>query len=187
MAVRDPRDPDPPSGSEGGPGGSREPLGGSQGSGAPVHPGEPHAPGGGPPSGSPLDPDEPWELDRDVDPAHPYRARQLAPYRRDAGLHDSGLTGRYPGLRGSGSRDPRVHSSGPGPGAGADREPDRTSMLNARIAIVATIVVGQLWGLMVALNAWLDHRMGQVLLLLGFQVLSFAVAVAVWQAAPRDR
>jgi hypothetical protein len=181
------RDPDPPSGSQGGPGGSREPLGGSQGSGAPVHPGEPRDPGAGGAPGSPRHPGEPWELDRDVDPAHPYRARQLAPYRRDAGLHDSGLTGRYPGLRGSGSRDPRVHSSGPGPGAGADREPDRTSMLNARIAIVATIVVGQLWGLMVALNAWLDHRMGQVLLLLGFQVLSFAVAVAVWQAAPRDR
>jgi hypothetical protein len=181
------RDPDSPSGSQGGPGGSREPLGGSQGSGAPVHPGEPRDPGAGGAPGSPRHPGEPWELDRDVDPAHPYRARQLAPYRRDAGLHDSGLTGRYPGLRGSGSRDPRVHSSGPGPGAGADREPDRTSMLNARIAIVATIVVGQLWGLMVALNAWLDHRMGQVLLLLGFQVLSFAVAVAVWQAAPRDR
>ena len=181
------RDPDPPSGSQGGPGASREPIGGSQGSGAPVHPGEPHDPGGGPLAGSPLDPDEPWELDRDVDPAHPYRGRQLAPYRRDAGLHDSGLSGRYPGLRGSGSRDPRVHASGPGPGAGVDRDPDRTSMLNARIAIVATIVVGQLWGLVVALNAWLDHRMGQVLLLLGFQVLSFAVAVAVWQAAPADR
>ena len=40
---------------------------------------------------------------------------------------------------------------------------------------------------MVGLNAWLDHRMGQVLLLLGFQVLSFAVAVAVWLAGPRDR
>jgi hypothetical protein len=52
---------------------------------------------------------------------------------------------------------------------------------------VATIVVGQLWGLMVALNAWLEHRDGQVLLLLGFQLLSFAVAVAVWRAAPRDR
>ena len=181
------RDPDPPSGSQGGPGGSREPLGGSQGSGALVHPGEPHDPGGGPPPGAPRHPGEPWELDRDIDPAHPYRARQLAPYRRDAGLHDSGLTGRYPGPRGSGSRDPRVHSSGPGPAAGTDREPDRASMLNARIAIVATVVVGQLWGLMVALNAWLDHRMGQVLLLLGFQVLSFAVAAAVWLAAPRDR
>jgi hypothetical protein len=135
----------------------------------------------------PGDPPEPRERDRDVDPAHPYRARQLAPYRRDAGLHDSGLTGRYPGLRGSGTRDPRVQASGPGPAAGADREPDRASMLNARIAIVATVVVGQLWGLVVALNAWLDHRTGQVLLLLGFQVLSFAVAAAVWLAAPRDR
>jgi hypothetical protein len=138
-------------------------------------------------AGAPVHPGEPLEVDRDVDPAHPYRARQLAPYRRDAGLHDSGLTGRYPGLRGSGSRDPRVHAPGPGPAAGADREPDRASMLNARIAIVATIVVGQLWGLMVALNAWLDRRTGQVLLLLGFQLLSLAVAVAVWQAAPRDR
>ena len=137
--------------------------------------------------GAPVHPGEPRELDRDVDPAHPYRARQLAPYRRDAGLHDSGLTGRYPGLRGSGSRDPRVHSPGPGLGAGADTEPDRASMLNARIAIVATIVVGQLWGLMVALNAWLEHDNGQVVLLLCFQLLSFAVAVAVWRAAPRDR
>jgi hypothetical protein len=166
MATRDPGDP---------------------GSGAPAHPGEPREPAPGHSPGAPLHPGEPPELDRDVDPAHPYRARQLAPYRRDAGLHDSGLRGRYPGLRGSGSRDPRVHSSGPGPGAGAEREPDRASMLNARIAIVATIVVGQLWGLMVALNAWLDHRTGQVWLLLGFQLLSLAVAVAVWLAAPRDR
>jgi hypothetical protein len=158
MAVRDPGGPEEPQGSDAG----RLP-------GAPVHPGEPA------------------DLDRDVDPAHPYRARQLAPYRRDAGLHDSGLVGRYPGLRGSGSRDPRIHSPGPGPAAGSDREPDRASMLNARIALVATIVVGQLWGLTVALNAWLDHRAGQVFLLLGFQLLSFALAVAVWLAGPRDR
>ena len=158
-----------------------------QGPSPPQHPGEPRDPGAGPSPGAPRHPGEARDLDRDVDPAHPYRARQLAPYRRDAGLHDSGLTGRYPGLRGSGSRDPRVHSSGPGPGAGADREPDRASMLSARIAIVATIVVGQLWGLMVALNAWLDHRTGQVWLLLVFQVLSFAAAVAVWLAGLRDR
>ena len=144
-------------------------------------PGEPQG------SGAPVHPGEERDLDRDVDPAHPYRARQLAPYRRDAGLHDSGLTGRYPGLRGSGSRDPRIHAPGPGPGAGVEREPDRAAMLNARIAIMATIVVGQLWGLMVALNAWLDHHMGQVVLLLVFQLLSFALAVAVWQAGPRDR
>jgi hypothetical protein len=150
-----------------------------------VHPGEPRDPGAVPAPGAPRFGGEPGDLDRDVDPAHPYRAQQLAPYRRDAGLHDVGLDGRYPGLRGSGSRDPRVHA--PGPGAGADREPERASMLNARIAIVATIVVGQLWGLMVALNAWLDHHTGQVLLLLGFQLLSFAAAVAVWLAGPRDR
>jgi hypothetical protein len=147
-------------------------------------PGTPGEPG---PAGAPVHRGEPGDLDWDVDPAHPYRARQLAPYRRDAGLHDSGLTGRYPGLRGSGSRDPRVRSSGPGPGAGTDREPDRATMLNARIAIVATVVVGQLWGLMVALNAWLDHRTGQVWLLLGFQVLSFVIAATVWLVGPRDR
>jgi hypothetical protein len=153
----------------------------------PGGPGQPKRPAAGGPPGAPVHPGEPADLDRDVDPAHPYRARQLAPFRRDAGLHDSGLTGRYPGLRGSGSRDPRVRSTGPGPGAGADREPDRAAMLSARTALVATIVVGQLWGLTVALNAWLDHRMGQVWLLLGFQLLSFALAVAVWLAGPRDR
>ena len=148
-------------------------------------PGSPGDPQDRPASGAPVHPGEPGDLDRDVDPAHPYRARQLAPYRRDAGLHDAGLDGRYPGLRGSGSRDPRVHTTGPG--AGADREPERASMLNARIAIVATVVVGQLWGLTVALNAWLEHRMGQVWLLLGFQALSFALAAAVWLATRRDR
>jgi hypothetical protein len=187
MAVRDPGDPrGPEAGARVRPGEARAPDPGRS-PGAPVHPGEPREPAPGRSPGAPLHPGEPRDLDRDVDPAHPYRARQLAPYRRDAGLHDSGLTGRYPGLRGSGSRDPRVRSPGPGPAAGADREPDRASMLNARIAIVATIVVGQLWGLMVALNAWLDRRTGQVLLLLGFQLLSVAVAVAVWLAAPRDR
>lgn len=124
------------------------------------------------------------DLDRDVDPARPYRARQLAPYRRDAGLYDSGLTGRYPGLRGSGARDPRIRLSGPSPG---DHDPERASMLAGRTAIVATIVVGQLWALTVALNAWQEDRMGQVWLLLAFQVLSFGLAVAVWLAGPRDR
>jgi hypothetical protein len=182
MPTPDPGPPDHPQ-----PAGTQGPGGAPPASGAPVHPGEPRDPGAGRAPGAPRHSGEPWELDRDVDQAHPYRARQLAPYRRDAGLHDSGLSGRYPGLRGSGSRDPRVHAAGPGLGAGADREPDRASMLNARIAIVATIVVGQLWGLMVTLNAWLEHRTGQVLLLLGFQLLSFAVAVAVWLASPRDR
>ena len=88
-------------------------------------------------------------------PGPPLPGAAAGPYRRDAGLHDSGLTRRYPGLRGSGTRDPRIDA--PARRAGADREPERASMLNARIAIVATIVVGQLWGLMVALNAWQEH------------------------------
>jgi len=139
------------------------------------------------PSGAvaPLEPGDSQDLDRDADRDQPYRARQLAPYRRDAGLYDSGLTGRYPGLRGSGTRDPRIRSTGPGPGG--DQSPERASMLAGRIAIVATIVVGQLWGLTVALNAWQEDRPGQVWLLLAFQALSFALAVTVWLAAPRDR
>jgi hypothetical protein len=140
---------------------------------------------GGPERRRAREPEEPRDLDRDVDPEHPYRAGQLAPYRRDAGLYDSGLTGRYPGLRGSGARDPRIRASGPG--AGGDPSPERASMLAARTAIVATIVVGQLWALTVALNAWQEDRMGQVWLLLAFQALSFALAAAVWLAGPRDR
>jgi hypothetical protein len=117
-----------------------------------------------------------------------YRARELGPYgRRDAGLYDVGLTGRYPGLRGSGARDPRITSTGPGPGAGTDQQPDRASMLIGRIALVATIVVGQLWGLTEVLNAWIEHRMDQVWLLLAFEAASVAVALALWLATSRDR
>jgi hypothetical protein len=117
-----------------------------------------------------------------------YRARELGPYRRrDAGLYDAGLTGRYPGQRGSGARDPRITSTGPGPGAGSDQQPDRVSMLTGRIAIVAMVVVGQLWALTVVLNAWIEGRTGQVWLLLAFQVLSVLIALAVWLATPRDR
>jgi hypothetical protein len=139
----------------------------------------------GRPGPDPLPPPEP-RPEPDVDPERPYRARGLSPRRRaDAGLFDSGLTGRYPGLRGSGARDARIRSTGPG--SGSDGSPERASMLAGRIAIVATIVVGQLWGLTVALNAWHERRMDQVWLLLGFELLSFLLAVAVWRAAPRDR
>ena len=96
--------------------------------------------------------------------SQPYGAPELGPYRRDAGLYASGLTGRYPGLRGSGARDPRIHSTGPG--AGAEQSPERAALLAGRIAITATIVVGQLWALTVALNAWLEGRTGQAAALL---------------------
>lgn len=58
--------------------------------------------------------------------------------------------------------------------------------LNARIGIVATIVAGQLWALTTALDAWLGDDMAAVWWLLAFQALSFAVALAIWLASPRD-
>jgi hypothetical protein len=81
-------------------------------------------------------------------------------------------------------RSPR--STGPGPGAGWDRDPWHASMLHARIALVATIVLGQLWALTVALNAWFEGDMGQVWWLLGFQALSFGVALLLWLASRRE-
>ncbi|HZP90803.1 MAG TPA: hypothetical protein VFC04_07395 [Actinomycetota bacterium] len=88
------------------------------------------------------------------------------------------------GVEPPGDRRPRVRNTGPGPGAGYDRDPERAGMLNARIAIVATIVVGQLWGLTVALNRFFENR--STALLVGFEALSFAVALAVWLVAPGE-
>jgi hypothetical protein len=79
---------------------------------------------------------------------------------------------------------PPVRNTGPGPGAGHDRDPEGAGMLLARIAIVATIVVGQLWGLTVALNRYFEHE--SVAPLLGFQAISFAIALVVWLAAPGE-
>jgi hypothetical protein len=146
--------------------------------------GSPPAGGGGGPAG--WRDEHPPDLVGDRLEVH--RARELAPYRRrDAGLYDSGLTDRYPGLRGSGTRDPRIRSSGPGPGAGTDQDPDRSSMLSARIALVAAIVVGQLWALTVMLDSWHERDDGQVWLLLAFQVISFVLALIVWRASPTER
>ena len=80
--------------------------------------------------------------------------------------------------------DGRVGNTGPGPGAGHDREPGRAAMLSARIAITATIVVGQLWGLTVALNRYFEHE--SVALLVVFEAVSFLVVLAVWLAG-RER
>jgi hypothetical protein len=156
----------------------------------------PRVPGDAPPaprsrpqdSGNPAD----WRDERPPelvgDRVETYRARELGPYRRrDAGLYDSGLTDRYPGLRGSGTRDPRIRSTGPGPGAGTDQDPDHASMLSARIAIVATIVVGQLWALTVMLDAWQEGDPTQTWLLLAFEAASFIVALVVWRAGTTDR
>jgi hypothetical protein len=87
-------------------------------------------------------------------------------------------------------RDPRrlrIGASGPGPGAGGERDPERAAVSIARIAIVATIVVGQLWALTVALNAYFEERMATVWWLFAFQCVSFLLALAVWAAVPDDR
>lgn len=88
--------------------------------------------------------------------------------------------------------DHRADAPGPapshtGPGRGAGEDPGRAAPLHARIAIVATIVLGQLWALTVALNAWFEGRTTQVWVLLAFQMASFVAALAVYLASPRDR
>lgn len=78
-------------------------------------------------------------------------------------------------------------TSGPGPGAGHDRDPARAAAVGARIAIVATIVLGQLWGLTVALDAWFRGETTHVWWLVGFEALSFLLALGVWASAGRGR
>jgi hypothetical protein len=58
-------------------------------------------------------------------------------------------------------------------------------MLHARTAIVATIIVWQLWGVSVALNRYFEHE--SIVLLVVFEALSFVVALVVWLAAPGER
>ncbi|MFB3738441.1 MAG: hypothetical protein ACE14W_05700 [Candidatus Velamenicoccus archaeovorus] len=81
-------------------------------------------------------------------------------------------------------RRPVARNTGPGPGAGYDHDPERAGMLHARIVIVATIVVGQLWGLTVALNRYFEGE--RVILLVVFQAISFLAALAVWLVAPGE-
>jgi hypothetical protein len=89
-----------------------------------------------------------------------------------------------------GARTPRHRvqrgGPGPGPGIGLDRDPDRAATRNARILLVATIVVGQLWALTLVLDSWFRYDDGQMWLLVGFEALSFVVAVAcAWVARQR--
>jgi hypothetical protein len=79
---------------------------------------------------------------------------------------------------------------GHGPGQpGTDRFAERTGQipLDAAVLLVASIVVGQLWALTVALDVWLSGEDGPVRWLLLFQALSFALSLAIWFATPRHR
>jgi len=57
----------------------------------------------------------------------------------------------------------------------------------ARIALVATVVVGQLWALTVALNAYFEEDMAVVWWLVAFEVVSFVAALGLWLMAPGER
>ena len=64
--------------------------------------------------------------------------------------------------------------------------PDVAASLNARIAVVALIILCQLWALTAALDAWLGGDTGAVWWLLGFQVLAFGSALLISRATPRS-
>ncbi|MFJ2899615.1 hypothetical protein ACIO87_32695 [Streptomyces sp. NPDC087218] len=95
---------------------------------------------------------------------------------------------RYPQIRPtSGYGDPRVRHTGPGPGAGTDQEPERSSKLTARLALAMTVVVGQLWGLTVTIDAWMEGNTGTAWWGAGFLALSFLVVLGLWLLDPEDR
>ncbi|MGW8990923.1 hypothetical protein ACWGRF_13480 [Streptomyces zhihengii] len=95
---------------------------------------------------------------------------------------------RYPQIRPtSGYGDPRVTRTGPGPGAGSEQEPERAARLNARIALACTVVIGQLWGLTIIVNEWMQGDTGTSWWGAGFLCLSFLVVLALWWVDPKDR
>ncbi|MGW2862269.1 hypothetical protein [Streptomyces sp. NPDC001205] len=95
---------------------------------------------------------------------------------------------RYPQIRPtSGYGDPRIRHTGPGPGAGSEQEPERSSKLTARLTLAITVVIGQLWGLTVVVNEWMRGNTGTAWWGAGFLVLSFLVVLGLWLLDPKDR
>jgi hypothetical protein len=60
-------------------------------------------------------------------------------------------------------------------------------MLLARIAIIVTVIFGQLWGLTAALDAWYAGRTAIVWLVVAFEALSFLVALGLGSSVIRGR
>ncbi len=69
------------------------------------------------------------------------------------------------------------------------READLISALNTRIAIVLAVIVGQLWGLKLALDAWFGGQVQALWVIVAFQLLSSAITLVVSRAprAPAHR
>lgn len=83
-------------------------------------------------------------------------------------------------------RDRLVRSSERGAPPAPDH-PDLAAALGGRIAVVAVIVVTQLWALTAALDAWFERDTAAVWWLLGYQVAAFAASLAIWIARPEER
>nr|WP_189763759.1 hypothetical protein [Streptomyces xanthochromogenes] len=95
---------------------------------------------------------------------------------------------RYPQIRAtSGYGDPRTRHTGPGPGAGTEQEPERSSKLTARLTLAMTVVIGQLWGLTVVVNEWMRGNTGTAWWGAGFLCLSFLAVLGLWAIDPKDR
>ncbi|MFC9795859.1 hypothetical protein [Streptomyces sp. NPDC057695] len=95
---------------------------------------------------------------------------------------------RYPQIRPtSGYGDPRVTRTGPGPGAGTEQEPERSSKLTARLVLALTVVIGQLWGLTIVVDEWMAGDTGTAWWGAGFLCLSFLVVLGLWALDPKDR
>ncbi|MER5636437.1 hypothetical protein ABT095_05745 [Kitasatospora sp. NPDC002227] len=95
---------------------------------------------------------------------------------------------RYPQIRAtSGYADPRIRHTGPGPGAGGEHQPERSAALTARVLFTMTVVIGQLWALTVATNAWMKGETTTAWWCTGFSAASFLVVLAAWWISPKDR
>ncbi|MGW2303756.1 hypothetical protein [Streptomyces sp. NPDC001809] len=95
---------------------------------------------------------------------------------------------RYPQIRPtSGYGDPRITRTGPGPGAGMEQEPERSSKLTARLVLALTVVIGQLWGLTIVVDEWMAGDTGTAWWGAGFLCLSFLVVLGLWALDPKDR
>ncbi|MFD5367174.1 hypothetical protein [Streptomyces sp. NPDC127103] len=141
--------------------------------GAPVTPG---APGGSPPP-SPSVPAAPQA------PRPPAYTPGSAQPRLNRPVHE-----RYPQIRPtSGYGDPRITRTGPGPGAGTEQEPERSSKLTARLTLALTVVIGQLWGLTIVVDEWMSGNTGTAWWGAGFLCLSFLVVLGIWLLDPKDR
>lgn len=61
--------------------------------------------------------------------------------------------------------------------------------LNRRIVLVASVVVAELWALTAAIEAWAEGRTAVLVWILGFQLVSFLLALSISAtpavAAPR--